>query len=68
MELLLVGSNANNAWIQVRNAQGKILKFMTSGPRLLQIFQYVCEHDALPFRGKIVNRNASGYPDYDISD
>lgn len=56
------------AWVQVRTEQGKLYKFITSGPRLLQIFQYVSQNNELPFRGRIVNRNASGYPDYDISD
>ena len=56
------------AWVQVRNEQGRLYKFITSGPRLLQIFQYVKEHNELPFSGRIVNRNTAGYPDYDISD
>jgi hypothetical protein len=56
------------AWVQVRSEQGKLYKFITSSPRLIQIFQYVNTHDELPFRGRIINRNASGYPDYDITD
>lgn len=55
------------AWVQVRS-QGRIFKFITSGPRMLQILTYVSEHGALPFSGRIVNRNASGYPDFDITD
>lgn len=56
------------AIVQVKNEQGKIFKFFTSGPRLLQIFQYVVENNELPFTGKIINRNNAGYPDYDITD
>ena len=60
--------NRPAAVVQVKTAQGKIFKFFTSGPRMLQIFQYVHEHGELPFAGRIVNRNTSGYPDYDITD
>lgn len=56
------------AVVQVKDDSGKLFKFFTSSPRLLQIFQYVKEKDALPFSGRIVNRNTSGYPDYDIDD
>ena len=55
------------AWVQV-NAQGRTYKFITSGPRMIQILTYVKEHEELPFTGRIVNRNASGYPDFDITD
>mgnify|MGYP002624737215 CR=1 FL=1 len=56
------------AWVQVRNQQGQTFKFITSGPRMIQILQYVVGHDELPFSGQIVNHNASGYPDFDITD
>ena len=56
------------AWVQVRNQQGQTFKFITSGPRMIQILQYVVGHDELPFTGRIINHNASGYPDFDITD
>lgn len=55
------------AWVQVRS-QGRMFKFITSGPRMIQILTYVKEHNELPFAGRIVNKNASGYPDFDITD
>ena len=61
--------NKPTAIVQVQTEQGKKFKFFTSGPRLLQIFQYVIDkRDALPFKGRIVNNNNAGYPDYDIID
>lgn len=56
------------AVVQVQDEKGKIFKFFTSSPRLLQVMSYVKENNELPFAGKIVNRNTSGYPDYDITD
>lgn len=56
------------AWVQVRNEKGQLFKFITSGPRMIQILTYVSENNELPFRGRIVNKNASGYPDFDITD
>lgn len=55
------------AWVQVRS-QNKLFKFITSGPRMLQILTYVKENNELPFIGRIVNKNASGYPEFDITD
>lgn len=55
------------AWVQVRS-QGKLFKFITSGPRMLQVLTFVQEHNELPFTGRIVNKNASGYPDFEITD
>ena len=57
-----------SAWVQVKNEQGKLFKFITSGPRMIQTLTYVNEHDGLPFAGRIINRNESGYPDFDITD
>ena len=57
-----------SAWVQVRTEQGKLYKFITSGPRMIQVLQFVVEHGELPFRGRIVNKNASGYPEFDITD
>lgn len=56
------------AVVQVQDEKGKLFKFFTSSPRLLQVMSYVKENNELPFAGKIVNRNTSGYPDYDITD
>lgn len=57
-----------SAAVQVKTQQGKIYKFLTSGPRLLQIFKFVVENNELPFTGRIINKNTAGYPDYDITD
>ena len=56
------------AWVQVRTEQGKLYKFITSGPRMIQVLTFVKEHEELPFRGRIVNKNTSGYSDFDITD
>lgn len=55
------------AWVQVRS-QGRLFKFITSGPRMLQVLTFVKEHNELPFTGRIVNKNISGYPDFEITD
>lgn len=56
------------AVVQVRDDQGNLLKFVTSSPRLLQIFEIVSERKAFPFTGRLVNTSQSGYANYDIKD
>lgn len=56
------------AWVQVKNSQDKVYKFITSGPRMIQVLTFVKENDELPFAGRIINKNASGYPDFEITD
>ena len=58
----------HGAVVQVRDEQGNLLKFVTSSPRLLQIFEIVSERKAFPFTGRLVNTSHSGYANYDIKD
>lgn len=54
------------AVVQVRDEQGNVMKFVTSSPRLIQIFEIVSERKAFPFTGRVVNNTQSGYANYDI--
>lgn len=56
------------AWVQVRNEQGKVFKFITSGPRMIQALTFIKDSNELPFAGRIVNKNITGYPDFEITD
>ena len=56
------------AIVQVRDEQGNKMKFVTSSPRLLQIFEIVTEKKAFPFTGRLVNNTQTGYANYDIKD
>lgn len=45
---------------------GILYKFFTANQKLTQTLRYVKEHEAFPFRGKLVRINNNGLPDYEI--